>query len=79
MPTIKRKESTPDMRPLAYRQAEAAKAIGISEGTLRALTQAGKIPHIKLKSAVLYPVDSLRRWLNDRALESITAEKDEEQ
>jgi len=48
---------------LAMRPREAAKAIGLSERTLWTLTNQGKIPHIRLGRAVLYPVDTLCEWL----------------
>jgi len=50
---------------LALRPAEAARALGISERTFRALLP--RIPHIRLDGAVLIPLDVLRRWLTERA------------
>ena len=50
---------------LALRPAEAARALGIGERTLRALLP--KIPHIRLDSAVLIPKKMLERWLEERA------------
>lgn len=54
--------SAPDSLSLSPR--EAARALGISERTLRRRTQPdGPIPVVRLGSRVLYPVDALREWL----------------
>ena len=50
---------------LALRPAEAAKALGLSERTLRQLLP--QLPHLHAGSAVLIPVDSLREWLREQA------------
>lgn len=52
---------------LALRPREAAAAIGVSERTLWAWTAADEVPHFRVGKAVLYPVDALRRWLDERA------------
>lgn len=52
---------------LALRPREAAKALGVSERTLWTWTQQGNVPFVRLGKAVLYPTDSLRRWLDDQA------------
>lgn len=57
----------PEEVALALRPREAARRLNISERTLWALTKAGRVPHIKLNRAVLYPVDALRAWLAERA------------
>jgi excisionase family DNA binding protein len=64
---------TPDPNPaipddkLALRPREAARLLGVSQGTLKMLTQTRGLPHIKLDRAVLYPVDGLRQWLAEQA------------
>ena len=50
---------------LALRPAEAAQVLGISERTLR--TWLPRMPHLRLGSTVLIPVEELRTWLGDRA------------
>jgi len=50
---------------LALRPAEAARALGLSERSLRQML--AQIPHLRAGSAVLIPVDSLRDWLRERA------------
>jgi excisionase family DNA binding protein len=50
---------------LALRPDEAAEALGISERTLRRLRP--KLPCVREGGAVLYPVEALRRWLEERA------------
>lgn len=52
---------------LSLRPREAAKAIGISVRTLWTLTKQGEIPHTRLGRSVLYPVEALRRWLQERS------------
>jgi excisionase family DNA binding protein len=50
---------------LALRPAEAARALGISERTLRSLLP--QLPVVRTGGAVLIPVEALREWLRDRA------------
>ena len=52
---------------LAMRPREAAAALGISERLLWAWTHSGEIPHVRIGKAILYPVDVLRRWLDEHA------------
>jgi excisionase family DNA binding protein len=52
---------------LSLRPREAAKALGVSERTLWDWTQRGDVPHVRRGKAILYPVDALRRWLNEQA------------
>ena len=54
--------------PLALRPREAAKALGISERTLWAMTARGEVPHFRIGRSVLYSVDSLREWLRAQQL-----------
>jgi predicted DNA-binding transcriptional regulator AlpA len=49
------------------RPREAAKALGISQRLLWEQTNRGMVPHIRLGKAILYPVDSLRDWLQRQA------------
>ena len=50
---------------LALRPDEAAYALGISERTLRRLGP--RLPRIQDGGVVLYPVEGLRRWLQEQA------------
>ena len=50
---------------LALRPREAAKALGLSERSLRALLP--QLPVVRTRRAVLIPVDALREWLLSRA------------
>jgi excisionase family DNA binding protein len=50
---------------LALRPREAARALGIGERTLRQILP--EIPHVRVGSAVVIPVDLLREWLRHRA------------
>ncbi len=50
---------------LALRPREAAKALGLSERSLRDLLP--QLPVVRTRRAVLIPVDALREWLLSRA------------
>ncbi len=50
---------------LALRPAEVAKALGLSERTIRQILP--ELPHLRIGSAVVVPVDALRTWLRERA------------
>jgi excisionase family DNA binding protein len=50
---------------LALRPAEAARALGICDRTLRNLLH--RIPHLRLGGVLLFPVDPLKRWLEEEA------------
>ncbi len=53
---------------LALRSREAAQALGISERLLWTMTQQGKVPHTRVsKGVIVYPIDALRRWLDEQA------------
>lgn len=51
-------------------RAEAAEMLGISERLLWTWTNAGSIPHVRIGARALYPVDELRRWLEQHARDS---------
>ena len=50
---------------LALRPAEVAKALGLSERTVRQILP--ELPHVRIGTAVVVPIDLLREWLRDRA------------
>ncbi len=52
---------------LSLRSREAAQALGISERTLFTLCQRDEIPHLKTGRVVLFPIESLKRWLMEKA------------
>lgn len=51
---------------LALRPAEAAKALGICERTLRSWMQNEALPYLRLGGSVLIPVGDLRAWMAQR-------------
>jgi excisionase family DNA binding protein len=53
--------------PLAVSRSEAASMLGISERLLWTWTKSGMIPHVRIGTRVLYPVEQLRIWLNKQA------------
>jgi hypothetical protein len=64
-PDRKRADETPSdvdlSTRLALRPKEAAKALGMSERAFRSLLP--HVPHVRVGSSVLVPVDELRSWL----------------
>jgi predicted DNA-binding transcriptional regulator AlpA len=60
-------KTQPETPCLAMRPRETAKALGISERLLWDWTNRGEVPHIRVGKAILYPVDVLRRWLDEQA------------
>lgn len=54
---------------LALRPKDTATALGISERLLWSKTNSGEIPHIRVGKAILYPVASLQRWLDQQVEE----------
>jgi excisionase family DNA binding protein len=66
-------KTPPDLQPmrppepdrLTVSRSEAARMLGISERLLWTWTNAGVIPHVRIGTRVLYPVDQLREWLSD--------------
>lgn len=60
-------KTEPETPCLSMRAREAAKAIGISERTLWQWTEDGYVPHIRRGKIILYPVDTLRDWLQHQA------------
>ena len=51
---------------LSLRSREAAQALGISERTLWSLCQRDEIPHVKTGRVVLFPIASLKQWLEEQ-------------
>lgn len=45
--------------------AEAAKMIGVSERTIHQLTKDGKLPHKRIGRRLLFPVDAVRKFVNE--------------
>lgn len=64
--TIMTDKTEPAPPCLALRLREAARALNISERTLWSWTKAGHVPHIKRGRLTLYPIDALRRWLDEK-------------
>ena len=60
--TFQRTEHLADR--LALRPAEAAKALGFGERTLRQILP--ELPHVRVGGVVLLPVAGLQAWLQER-------------
>jgi DNA-binding transcriptional MerR regulator len=52
---------------IAYSAEETAEAIGVSERTVKNWTELGLLPVARIEGRVLYPVDMLREWIEERA------------
>ncbi len=59
--------ASPSKSALAVNRREAASMLGISERLLWTWTKAGTIPHVRIGTRVLYPVEQLRQWLGKQA------------
>ena len=53
--------------PMALRPKDAARALAISERLLWEWTRNEGLPHVRIGNVVLYPVDCVKRWLDERA------------
>lgn len=53
---------------LSLRPAEAAAALGVGRTALWEMTVAGDVPHVRIGKSVRYPVDGLKRWLNEKTM-----------
>ena len=56
---------SPNSERLALSPAEAAKAVGVSERTIR--KNLHKLPHARIGNRIVIPVDSLKEWLREQA------------
>lgn len=57
----------PTSTPMALRPKDTARALAISERLLWEWTRNEGLPHVRIGSVVLYPVDCVKRWLDERA------------
>jgi len=56
----------PSDHRLTVNRREAAQMLGISERLLWTLTNAREVPHVRIGARVLYPIDALKQWIEDR-------------
>jgi excisionase family DNA binding protein len=56
---------------LALRPAEVARALGVSERSVRQILP--ELPHTRIGTAVVVPIDDLKQWLRDRAKQERSA------
>jgi excisionase family DNA binding protein len=69
-----------DPNPLALRLQEAAKLLNISPRCLWTLAKQGRIPCVRVgngrqRQLLLFPVDALRRWLEQQAQQGQDAQQ----
>ena len=50
---------------LGLRPIEVAKALGVSERTVRQILP--EIPHLRIGTAIVIPIEALKKWLIDEA------------
>ena len=56
----------PREAPLLLDAVRAAEALAISPRKLWELTKSGAVPHIRVGRCLRYPVDELRRWIEEQ-------------
>lgn len=56
-----------DIDPLLLSPRQASRALAISERTLWSLTKSGAVPHIRIGKLVRYPVDGLKKYIEQAA------------
>jgi excisionase family DNA binding protein len=57
----------PDVAPIwLLTPSQAAEALSISPRKLWGMTASGQIPHVRLGRCLRYPVDDLRRWIDEQ-------------
>jgi hypothetical protein len=56
---------------LALRPTEVAQALGLSERSVRQLLP--ELPHLRVGTAVVVPIEGLRSWLMKRAAQELSA------
>ena len=61
----KRTPEQPEPERLGLRPIEVAKALGVSERTVRQVLPG--IPHLRIGTAIVIPIEALKTWLNDQA------------
>jgi excisionase family DNA binding protein len=64
--------------PLSVGLEDAAKLIGISGRTLWTMVDRGEVPHVKLGGRLLFRVESLDKWLEEREQASSKPPRDSE-
>ena len=50
---------------LTVNTAEAAEMLGVSARTVFQMTKAGKLPHKRLGTRVVYSIEALKRFVNE--------------
>ena len=58
-------KQTPEPERLGLRPIEVAKALGVSERTIRQVLPG--IPHLRIGTAIVVPIEALKKWLIDEA------------
>lgn len=58
------------MDKLLLRPTEAAELLGVGRSKIYALLASGEVPGVRVGHSVRVPLEALRRWVANRALES---------
>ena len=61
------------MDPIAVRAERLAELLDCSVGKVRAMTP--DLPHYRHQGVVLYPVDAVRKHLNEKSFETLEANR----
>lgn len=63
--TVQQETKTNTIERLTASVSEAAQMLGVSERMIYKLTKDGRLPCKKIGTRVLYPIDGLRRFVNE--------------
>lgn len=66
-------ETIPPYRRVTVRIADAAALLSVSVNTLRDWVKAGAVPYWNEGGAVMFSVDALRTWAEDKATSTLKA------
>ena len=62
---MKETQETQKIERLTVNAQEAAVMLGVSARTVFQLTKAGKLPHKRIGNRIVYPIEALRRFVNE--------------
>ena len=60
-----KQDPKPPVLRLTASADEVAEMLGVSPRTIFKLTKTGEIPHKRLGSRIVYPLDAIKRYLNE--------------
>jgi excisionase family DNA binding protein len=67
MSTISFPSPLPAAPPLLVSEREAGRLLGVTARTVFELRRSGKLPVVKIRARVLYPVAAIHRFISEQA------------